>query len=211
MLRFNSALLALAGAFTGPFAPFQAIHVTPGPRGGVLVIASDGGKVTAIGYDPHGVADETANLLPSADVLSAAKAIKGAERELLIDDQRATVTTFRKLKNESKEFLILRSSAPFPPIQQALAACIATWSATPRSSATAGRYSAKYLEKAIKAAGALSDSLVLSAFDGGPLRLQAEALELIVLVMPQTAEPIPPLPDWAVDFAHDGCHSVQCS
>ena len=44
-------------------------------------------------------------------------------------------------------------------------------------------------------------SLVLSAFDGGPLRLQGEGLELMILVMPQTAEPIPPIPDWVLRFS----------
>ena len=201
MLRFNSALLAIAGGFTGPYAPFQSIHVEPASGGGVIVVASDGGKVTAIGYDPRGVADEHANLLPSADVLAACKGLKGAEREVTIDGLSATVTTYRKTKSESKELLILRSSEPFPPIQQALAACIATWGTTPTSSATAGRYQSRYLEKALKAASSCGESVVLSAFDGGPLRLHVDGLELMVLVMPQTAEPIPSLPDWAVNFA----------
>lgn len=201
MLRFNSALLHFCGAFRGPFAPFQSIHVEAAAAGGVIVLASDGGKVAAIGYDANGVADETANLLPSNELLLACKGIKTAEREVSIDDLRAQVTTFYKAGNESKEFLVLRSQEPYPPIRQALAACIDTWGATPSSSATAGRYRASYLEKAIKAAGALCDSLVLSAFDGGPLRLQGENLELMVLVMPQAAEPIPPVPDWAVNFA----------
>lgn len=209
MLRLNSALFAACGAFTGRFAPFQAIHLEPAGGGGVICVASDGGKVTAIGYDPRGVADETANLLPSGDVLSACRGIKGAERELQVEELSARVTTYRKSKNETKEFLILRSQEPYPPIREALAACIATWSATPTLSRSAGRYSTALLEKAVKAAGSLADSLVLSSFDGGPLRLHGESLELMVLVMPQTAEPIPPLPDWAVNFAGSSCQGVQ--
>lgn len=201
MLRFNSSLLAFCAAFKGAFAPFQAIHVTPAAGGGVVVLASDGGKVTAIGYDPDGIADETANLLPTQELLTACKGIKTAERDVSIDDLRAVVTTFYKAHNETKEFLVLRSQEPYPPIRQALAACLDTWGTAPAHGTTAGRYRASYLEKAIKAAGALTDSLVLSGFDGGPLRLQGERLELMVLVMPQTAEPIPPVPDWAVRFA----------
>lgn len=203
MLRFNSSLLAFCAAFKGAFAPFQAIHVTPAAGGGVVVLASDGGKVTAIGYDPDGIADETANLLPSRDLLAACKGIKTAERDISIDDLRAVVTTFYKIGNETKEFLVLRSQEPYPPIRQALAACFDTWGTAPSHGTTAGRYRISYLEKAIKAAGALADSLVLSAFDGGPLRLQGENLELMVLVMPQGAEPIPPVPDWAVNFARE--------
>lgn len=203
MLRFNSALLTFCGSFTGRYAPFQAIHVEPGRESGVLVVASDGGKATAIGYDASGEADESANLLPSNDLLAACRGIKTAAREIAIDETRATVTTYHKASSDRKEFLLLRSAEPFPPIRAALAACLDTWGAAPSVSATAGRYSTHYLEKAIKAAGSLTDALVLSAFDGGPLRLQGDGLELMVLVMPQTAEPIPPVPDWAVKFARE--------
>lgn len=209
MLQFKSPLLAICGAFTGPFAPFQSVHVEPAPQGGVIVVGSDGGKVTAVGFDPSGKADESVNLLPGSDLLAACKAIKGAERDITVQDASAQVTTYRKTKNETKEFALLRSQEPYPPIQQALARCLETWGSAPELSRSAGRYSVAYLEKALKAAGHLSESVVLSAFDGGPLRLQADNLELLVMVMPQTREPIPPLPEWAITFANGACHSVQ--
>jgi hypothetical protein len=42
---------------------------------------------------------------------------------------------------------------------------------------------------------------VLSAFDGGPLRIQGEGLEILLLLMPQTAVPIPAVPAWAEAWA----------
>jgi hypothetical protein len=90
----------------------------------------------------------------------------------------------------------------FPPLEGAIAACIERWSVTPSVSATAGRYAAPFLVKALKAASACSDSVALSAFDGGPLRIQCQGLDMLILVMPQTAEPIPTLPDWVCSFAN---------
>jgi len=200
MLQFNSALLAAAGLFVGRFTPYEAIHIQP-HNGGVLVAASDHGRISALGFDPAGRGDETCDLIADDKLLQACRGIKAAERDVRIEDQRAIVTTYRKTANESKEFPILRASTPFPPLESAVAACVQRWSATPEVSATAGRYDATYLEKAVKAAGLLCDSLVLNAFDGGPLRLQGEGLELMILVMPQTAEPIPPIPEWVLRFS----------
>lgn len=201
MLQFNSALLALAGAFTGPYAPYQAVHIQPHANG-VLVAASDQGRVSMLGYDRRGQGDETCNLLPGADLLKACAGIKSAERDVRIEDDEAAVTTYRKTAgNEVKRFPILRATAPFPPLDRAVSACIQRWGATPAASATAGRYATAYLEKAVKSAGHLCESLVLSGFDGGPLRLHGESLDIMILVMPQTAEPVPPLPQWVQDFA----------
>lgn len=202
MLRLNAPLLALTGAFTGPFAPFQAIHLRPAPAGGVVAMASDCGKVTAFGHDPKGELTAPVSLIAGTDLLAACRGIKGAERELVFDGiDTATVTTYRKTKSEAKTFKLLVSDEPEPPLRQALAACLTTWGAAPCQGDTAGRYATTYLEKAIRAAGSGADSLLLCAFTGGPLRLQLETLDLLVLLMPQTAEPIPPLPAWAVSFA----------
>lgn len=200
MLQFNSALLAAVGSFTGPYAPYQAVHIRP-HCGGVLLAASDHGKVTALGFDRKGKADETVTLIPGDELLKACAGIKSAERGIVIDGDRALVTTYYKAaSSKAKEFPVHRSIQAFPDIDGAMAACAARWGATPRLSETAGRYDVTYLTKAIRAAGLLTDSLVLSAFDGGPLRLQGESIELMVLLMPQTAEPIPPLPEWILEF-----------
>jgi hypothetical protein len=198
VLQFNSALLAAVGSFTGAYAPYQSIHIRP-HCGGVLLAASDHGKVTAVGFDRQGTADEALSILPSPELLKACAGIKTAERGISIDGDRALVTTYYKASsNKGKE------------IDAALAACVERWGATPELSQTAGRYRVAYLERAIKAAGLLADSLVLSAFDGGPLRLQGESIELIILVMPQTAEPIPAFPDWIQEFSRrTACHVSQ--
>lgn len=201
MLQFNSALLTIAGMFAGPCAPFQSIHIQPHSNG-VLVASSDQGRVAFLGFDSCGVADETCDIIPEAGLLRACTGIKSADRDVLIEGDSARVTTYRKTaSNEVKEFHVLRSSLPFPPIQAAIDACIQRWSATPDVSATAGRYASPILTEAVRAASSCSDSIVLSAFDGGPLRIQCEALDMLILVMPQTAEPIPALPDWVCSFA----------
>lgn len=210
MLQFNSALLAAVGSFTGAYAPYQSVHIRP-HCGGVLLAASDHGKVTAIGFDRRGSADETISIIPSSELLKASAGIKTAERGISIDGDSALVTTYYKASSsKGKELPIQHAVTPFPDIDGALAACVERWGTTPALSETAGRYRVAYLERAIKAAGLLADSLVLSAFDGGPLRLQGESIELIILVMPQTAEPIPALPDWIQEFSRQSaCHILR--
>ena len=41
----------------------------------------------------------------------------------------------------------------------------------------------------------------MSCFDGGPLRLQGDSGNVIVVVMPQTALPIPAVPEWTELYA----------
>lgn len=201
MVQFNSALLALAGLFVGQYAPYQAIHIRP-HADGVLVASTNQGHVSFLGYDRQGTADESCNIIPSDKLLTACTGIKSAERDIVIDGPSARVTTYRKTAdNEVKEFQVFYSSMEFPPLEEAIAACISRWSATPTTSATAGRYAAPFLTKAIKAASACSDSVALSAFDGGPLRIQCQGLDMLILIMPQAAEPVPALPDWVCSFA----------
>lgn len=201
MLQFNSALLATAGLFTGKYAPYQAIHIRP-HAGGVLVASTNQGQVSFLGYDPRGQADETSNIIACDKLIAACAGIKSGERDVLIDGSNALVTTYYKAAdNRTKEFAVVRSSVPFPPLQDAIDACIQRWTATPTLSSTAGRYASSYLLDAVKAASACGDSTVLSAFDGGPLRIQCAGLEMLILIMPQCAEPIPPLPEWARSFA----------
>ena len=201
MIQFNSALLALAGLFVGPYAPYQAVHIRP-HADGVLVASTNQGHVSFMGYDRQGTAEESCNIIPGDKLLAACAGIKSAERDIVIDGTSARVTTYRKTAaNETKEFQVFYSSADFPPLEDAIAACITRWSATPAISATAGRYAAPFLTKAIKAASACSDSIALSAFDGGPLRIQCQGLDMLILIMPQVAEPVPALPDWICSFA----------
>jgi hypothetical protein len=73
--------------------------------------------------------------------------------------------------------------------------------ATPKLSRTAGRYDLGLLLKALKALGNEDDAVVLSAWQGGPLRLQRRDVSAVILLMPQEAQPLPAVPAWLEDFA----------
>jgi hypothetical protein len=196
--NFSAPLLSVASEFTGKYAPYQAVQVKPHPKGGVLVSATDQGKVAVVGYDPRGEASGETCLLVGSELGRACRAVKTGAREITVDGMNATVRSYSKSGGSSKaaEFLVQHSAVEFPPLAQALQSCIERWGRTPRVSETAGRYDAGLLERAIKAAGSLAESITLSAFDGGPLRLQGAGLEILILLMPQTALPIPPVPQW---------------
>jgi hypothetical protein len=199
MFRLNSALFHLAAQFTGQWAPFQGVTLSP-LSGGVCAVASDRGAATFVGFDPSGHASTAATFLPGKELASACKGIKSAQRELTIDGDLAAVTTYYKEHSKSQEFPVVACSEQ-PCLRQALANMLALWGQTPELSTTAGRYDLKLLTKAVKAITEESDNLVISGYNGGPLRLQSEQLRCVVLLMPQTAEPIPPVPPWLVDYA----------
>lgn len=203
MIQFNSALLALAADFRGRYSPFEAIGITPHPSQGVFVAATDNGSVAIVGFDPAGTAERSAALLPSPELIKAARGIKTAERIVFIDleERRASVTTFRKANNETKEFPILEASAPFPPLGQAVQACFQYWSNDPPSTNTSGRYSAGLLAKAASAAEGLGDSVSFCGFSGGPLRLDVDGANAVILVMPQFSKPVADAPDWLRQYA----------
>lgn len=201
MVSLDASLVAVCGGFIGQYAPFQSIHIQPSSSG-VLVMASDHGRITVIGHDARGRGDAAATIVPSSELLKACAALKTAKREVLIEGDTATVITYRKTTADERRVIpVINASTPFPPIGPALVASIERWGATPQLSATAGRYETAFLEKAIKTVGVCAPSLVLSCFDGGPLRLQSETIDICVLVMPQAAEPIPAVPTWIQEFA----------
>lgn len=202
MLSLDSALIAIAAEFTGPYAPYQGVALTPGPTGGVFVAATDQGRIACIAFDPRGRGDESIYLLPSSELLRACKGLKTAEREATLNEQTALVTTFRKSAgNEVKEIPITKSQVTPPPLAKIMRHCIDTWGATPSLSETAGRYATEYIERAVKSLSNREKSLVFCGFDGGPMRIQSHTGDVIILVMPQTAEPIPAIPAWLQDFA----------
>ena len=204
MLQLNSSLVAIAAEFTGKYAPYQSIEISPAPKGGVFVASTDRGNIACLAHDPSGRADETIKLLPDPELMKFCRGIKTADRELRIEGNNALVTTFRKSTNEQRETIVNRSISDFPPLAGAISACLERWGSTPSVSATAGRYEAHYVERALKGLGTTSDSIVLSAFDGGPLRIQTDKADVVVLVMPQVAEKIPSIPEWLSDYAASG-------
>ena len=209
-LTFNSALLAYAASFTGKFGSDQGIEVTPlragEPESGVTVAAFNRGAIGMIGYDPDGKADSSALVFPDSALVKAANGIKTAGRDVCIEGDDLTalsarVTTYYKEHNTFKDFTV-RASLELPSYRPAIAAALKCWGSTPETSTTAGRYDLSLLLPAIKAMVDDSDSLVLSGYHGGPLRLQREDLQMVVLLMPQTALPIPAAPDWLGQYAH---------
>lgn len=202
MLQFQSSLLALAAEFTGTYAPFQAVRIEPLTSGGILVAATNKGHVAFLGHDPKGIGDQARTVIAAPELIRACKGIKTAERYITIEGSTAQVTTRRKTTSASAEFPIADAAAEFPPLASVMQATLARWSATPRLTETAGRYDAALLEKAIRTAAGAASSIVLSAFDGGPLRLQLEELDALILLVPQTAQPVPPIPQWVQHYAN---------
>lgn len=201
MLSFNSALLSVAGDFCGAYAPYQSVQITPGKSGGVFLASTDKGNVACLAFDAAGNGDESMCVLPSGELIRACKGIKSAERGIKIEGDVALVTTYRKTTSETKEIPVLKSSVSFPPLASAIQDCLNRWSMTPTVSNSSGRYNITYINNALKSLSVFNSSIVLSAFDGGPMRIQGADDNIVILVMPQTAEPIPPCPDWLQRFA----------
>ena len=210
MLRLNSALVAIAAEFTGKYSPYQSVEISPAPKGGVFVASTDRGNIACLAYDPSGTADETVKLLPDPDLIKYCRGIKTADRELRIEGNNALVTTFRKSTNEQRETIVNKSISDFPPLAGAISTCLEQWGTTPSVSATAGRYESWYVERALKGLASTSDSVVLSAFDGGPLRIQTDKADVVILVMPQVKEKIPSVPEWLSDYA-SSCKLIATS
>lgn len=200
MLRFNSALFAFAAEFVGQYVPYQGIEIAP-LAGGVSIAATNRGAVAMLAFDPNGLATETAVLLPGDELARACKGIKTAQRELVVEGDEAVVTTYYKAHSTSKEFPVQRSAGGFSSLRQVIRGAVRYWGETPELSRTAGRYDMQLLHKSIKAMVDDTDSVVLSAFQGGPLRLQREDLQIVVMLMPQEAQAIPALPPWLSTYA----------
>lgn len=208
-LSFNSALLAYAADFAGKYGSDQGVEVAPlrpgEPEAGVTVSAFNRGVIGMIGFDPDGRTTERLVLHPDSDLLKAARGIKSAERDVRIEGDdlaalNARVTTYYKAHSTFKDFKIA-ASRNFSSYRAAVDAALKRWGTTPELSSTAGRYDMALLLSAVKTMVDDTDSLVISGYDGGPLRLQREDLDIVVLLMPQTALPIPAAPAWLGEYA----------
>ena len=203
MFRLDSALFSHAADVTGKFAPCQGIELASHPSGqGITVTAlADSQAMVMIGYDPKGTADEPATVfLPTPEIKAASKGIKSAERELVIQDGVATVTTYYQSHSVGKAFPIATTNVPFPPVRSVIARAVEFWGSSPVQLGTSGRYDLPLLLSAMKSMADATNSLVISPYPYGPLRLQREDLSIVVMLMPQVAVPIPPLPDWLLSY-----------
>lgn len=220
-LTCESRLYAIGCDFAGTYAPYQGIHFCPGPASiGVIAAASDRGALTFVGYDEAGTIDEAATLLPADELAAASRGLKSGPRTLQIDTETriASVTTHLKTKAGKTVEMAAPpvSSIPFPDIHTVVANFIAHWEGLGQQVDSCGRYDAKLLLKALRAAEGLGDSISLSGLSGGPLLVNIEtALEdvkkvvrmqstgLLLMLMPQTAQPVPPPPGWARRWSLD--------
>jgi len=168
---------------------------------GVFIAATDRGNVALLAFDATGRADERDVILPTSDLRKACHPLKTAKRILEIHGDRGVVITERKGKDQRAEVTIHRGAGEFPPLAEVMQRVCSVWAKDPGKSETAGRYDLAYLGKVIKSIEARQTSVVLSAFDGGPLRAQADDGSICALVMPQTKEPIPGLPQFLADYA----------
>ena len=203
MFRIDSSLFFHAADVVGKFAPCQGVELAPHPCGqGVTVTAlADSQAMVMIGYDPKGVTDEPATVfLPTSEIKVASKGIKTAERELTIEDGLATVTTYYQSHSVSKSFPIAATNVPFPAVRAVIARAVQYWGSAPAQLGTSGRYDLPLLLSAIKAMADATHSVVVAPYPDGPLRLQREDLSIVIMLMPQVAVPIPPLPDWLLNY-----------
>lgn len=202
MLRFNSSLFSLACDVVGRFAPYHCVEVAAHPDGGVSIAAmADQGSMALLAHDPKGSSDEPpALILPGDELAKISRGIKTAEREIVIDGDLAVVTTYHKAHSTSKATPVMRASTEFPPLRAIIQQVSAFWGEAPQTSRAAGRYDLSLLLSAVRMMVDRSDSIVISSYPNGPLRLQREDLSVIVLLMPQTAAPIPALPDWVISY-----------
>lgn len=208
--EFNAPLLAIASQFVGKYVPFNAITIEPisGIPGVAVTAVMDNGAAAFMGYDPAGRADETLRVIPSSALVKACRGIKTAERVLRIADDPGTssptrsgeVMTIRKTATQSVEALVSISSHDAPPLRRVIQAVGERWGQVQELSATQGRYDRGLVERGLSALEC-QESVAMAAWDGGPLRIQSEDGTRVVLVMPQTARELPPVPAWLGSFA----------
>lgn len=202
MLQCRSALLAIASAFTGPYDPCRSVQFRRA-SGGVVAMATDRASAIVI-FDPKGhLTGGPLDLVPTDALIKACREIKTASRTLLIEDQASAARVVTDYKAHAKGVDVPLGpppAVPFPDLTAVLDAVLDRWGQTPPVSRTAGRYDLPLLKRLLDALGH-DESVVLSAFDGGPLRVQREGLDAVALLMPQQAAPIPPLPSWLQDLS----------
>jgi hypothetical protein len=200
MLQCRSALLQIAAAFTGTYDPCRGVRFEAAPSGGVVAMATD--RASAVwSYDPKGRLEQSGGyeLVPSDALVKACRGIKSAQRTLLIaspDADQASIVTDYKAHSKSISVPLGPPPAhPFPPLAAVLDQVLRIWGQTPELSATCGRYDLALLQRVLASIDS-DEAVVLSAFDGVPLRIQSKDALTVALLMPQDAGVIPPLPDW---------------
>jgi hypothetical protein len=210
-LSFESRLFSIAAQFTGTYAPYQGVHITPGPGGaGAIVAATDRGAALFLGFDPDGTVDEPITLLPYDELSRAAKGLKSGPRTLSIDTETRLAQVITHLKTKAGKVVELPAPAPigapsdFADLRSTVANFVRFWEKNGSTSDTAGRFDVGLLTKMLDNAEILGDSVILSCLTGGVLRVGIEGTDLFLLLASQTAQPIPPVPAWMASWAASG-------
>ena len=202
-INLNGALVAVAADFCGKYAPWTSIQLRPGPgTNGVFVAATDEGRIAFLGYDHGGKGDEEVCLLPTPDLIKNTRPLKSASRWLEIDGDTAICSKMTKSTTKSEEIPIVRSQSEPPDLVGALANVAQVWGKDIPDCQSAGNFNAGFLLRSFKAIEALGGSVTMSHLSGGPLRVESTEGNAIVLVMPELARPVPPLPDYLTAFVN---------
>lgn len=204
-IQLQAGLFHLAAGFVGQFSPFQAIEISPGRHGlGVFVAATDG-NTAFVALDRHGTASCNLALLPEAALVKAAAPIKTAKRTLILDTEENSASVFTHRKTTTGSTLVFDlpvvSTVDLPPLRRVLQQVAHAWD-TPAMApvVNSGRYQVNLLLKTLEAAGKLGDLVTLHGWDGGPIRVEAEGSDVLLLVMPTHACVMPGAPPWLEEF-----------
>ena len=201
-ISLNGALVAVAADFTGNYSPYQAVQIRPNPNGaGVFVAATDAGKLAFLAYDHAGKGDEEVILLPTSDLLKNTRPLKSASRWLEIEGSQARCSKLTKNTTTTTEVPITRSAVTPPDLVGVMKTVAMTWGKD-CPVINSGNFNASYLQRAFRAIESLGSSITLSHLDGGPLRVESTVGQAMVMVMPETARPVPELPEYLLQFAN---------
>ena len=162
---------------------------------------TDAGKLAFLAYDHTGKGDEEIVLLPTADLLKNTRPLKSAGRWIEIEGSTARCSKSTKNTTQTVEIPITRSVATPPDLVGVMKTVSEQWGKD-CPCVDAGNFNANYLQKAFRAIESLGSSVTLSHLNGGPLRIESTVGTALVMLMPETANPIPQLPDYLHQFAN---------
>ena len=197
----DGALVAVAADFCGRYAPYQGIQLRPNSSGeGVYVASTDAGKLAFLAYDHSGSGDEEVVLIPNADLIKATRPLKSASRWIEIEGDTARCSKSTKNTTQTIEIPITRSGVPPADLVGVMKTVAQQWGKD-MPCLNAGNFNAGYLQRAFRAIESLGSSITMSHLDGGPLRIESVEGCSMVMLMPETARPIPGLPEFLHGFA----------
>lgn len=201
-ISLNGALIAVAADFVGKYSPYQAIQIRPNPNGdGVFVASTDAGRLAFLAFDNSGTGDEQINILPTPDLIKNTRPLKSANRWIEIEGSTARCSKLTKATTKTEEISITRSTIEPADLVGAMKTVAHQWGKDVPNCTNAGNFNPGFLTRAFKAIEALGGSITMSHLNGGPLRVESTDSDVIVLVMPEMARPVPALPHYLKAFA----------